>query len=429
METSSKAKADGQGPPQDATEAQNLCLREEARLATVAGDFEDPLPESHLPLYRRGRGLLRHGFSPVAVRVALREQAPADGLTADQGEEIALRLLAAPEREAGNRFIKASETASALIAREIEKPPSVLGDGLLVAGHVSVLYGRPFVGKTEVVLRLALDLARGTRLFDRFETKQSRVGLISLELHKAFLKDRLTRLAGDSMSARSALDNIEIVARPDFLGRMDLFAEPADPLALIEWLRELHLDVLLIDPLSRCHTGDENLACDAGVILANLETLAQEAEAAILFVHHEGHTPGHPRGSSRLLSDPITVLSMTDDQGCIALKAELVNLGPPPEPLFLRRDEAGSFYPTDRPLNQQEAKARNLEVLYDLLSQNPSVGLTWEEAQEAMPANPDTGKPYDRGTVLRWLGDLKKASRAHNEGGRWYPDRNLRLLT
>src|SRR5262245_2259567 len=59
------------------------------------------------------------------------------------------------------RFTDAAVTSSDLCARDIPKPRSILGDGVLVEAGLAVFYGQPGVGKTWLAFARALALGRG----------------------------------------------------------------------------------------------------------------------------------------------------------------------------------------------------------------------------------------------------------------------------
>lgn len=71
--------------------------------------------------------------------------------------------------------------------------------------------------------------------------------------------------------------------------------------------------VLVVDTLSATHPAmDENDTRDAGQVMENCRRLAEELDGLVILVHHSGKGRGlGPRGHSRMLGDPDTILNVT----------------------------------------------------------------------------------------------------------------------
>jgi len=310
---------------------------------------------------------------------------------------------------------RASEPAASIVANLGEKPPSIVGDGLLVHGTVAVFYGQPGLGKTWLLLQLAHAIAAGRPWLDIPIPSPCTVGFISLELPRYYIGDRFIAL---SSSDPAALSRIHIVCRPTLKGQIDLL-HPLTLPALLAWIRDLEIQVVVLDPLSRAHSVNENAAQEMGQVLSIAEQLAASGPLVILN-HHEGHPnpelgSQHPRGSSRLLSDPNTVLNLTSDRGTVCLMIKKLNLGIPIDPIYLKQTPEGTFERIDRPPTPTEAKDLVRDDLDEIIKTNP--GLTASQLSELLPFNPKTGKPYDKATMSRHLKALRLEGRVHSEPG------------
>ncbi len=71
--------------------------------------------------------------------------------------------------------------------------------------------------------------------------------------------------------------------------------------------------VLVVDTLSATHPDmDENDTRDAGRVMENCRRLAEELDGLVILVHHSGKGRGFgPRGHSRIMGDPDTILHVT----------------------------------------------------------------------------------------------------------------------
>jgi hypothetical protein len=313
--------------------------------------------------------------------------------------------------ELTDRLAGFAETGHPMILNPSDRPDSLAGDGLLVKGTVAVFYGQPGLGKTWLLLQLACSLAAG-RQWLGITTVQSSVGYISLELPRYYLRERLLAIAERFRSSpdQSWLNKISVICRPTLKGGFDLMDASTLP-ALRHWAKEHDLQTIIIDPLSRSHSMNENNAQEMGAVLQVAERLAADGPLVILN-HHEGHPnpelgSQHPRGSSRLLSDPNTVLNLTEHRGSVCLRVKKINLGIPIDPIYLKQASDGFFEMIDRPLTADEAQEEMRNALAEIIKANP--GLTSAQIGELAPANPKTGKPYHRATIERHLSAIQAA--------------------
>lgn len=265
----------------------------------------------------------------------------------------------------------ADESALDLIDAEIPQPRCVLGNGLLVAATFALLAGRPGFGKTWLVLQLAIAIAKGT-LWLGLKTTRGRVGVISLELHRHTLQQRLRVLLGEE---REGLEGIRLIARGKQLDLLDGRTEHE----LVDWIHKHRLDVVIIDPLSRCHTADENDAQEMGQVLRCIERICEKTNCCILLVHHERKglpgSNGHDdldavRGSSRLLSDPSLVLRLKSEKGLLRLVAAKSNHGSM-EPVWLKKDADGVPRPCETPPSASEQGDENEQAVHHALDEGP----------------------------------------------------------
>jgi hypothetical protein len=324
------------------------------------------------------------------------------------------------------RFVEAAVSAAALLARDIPKPVSLVGDGLITEGGFALLYGRPGLGKTWAVLELALCVARGEPWYG-FATRQTRVGILQLELPLYFVQQRLREVAGDRTDG---LDSISVLARPDLQGAVNLL-DTMHRDGIATWCRERQLGMLVIDALSRVHQEDENSSKELGRVLAEFDRLREEASCAVVPVHHEpkakegrngSSRDDHldaARGSSRLQSDPQTLLRLHASRGVIALTAAKVNQGPSPAPVYLDQLESGRLVQIDEPPDPKEVGEANLEDVFKALPPEGEPGVlavdvekrtglagstvrkhlrTLQDTDRAVKSGPSNGPRYNRCT-------------------------------
>lgn len=282
------------------------------------------------------------------------------------------------------RLVAASVSLGHLLTEQITKPKSLLGGGLLSAGDLGILYGKPGIGKTWLALELLLAAAAGTGMLgiEPPEHGPIRVGLLELELGGFWLQQRARSVLNGHADA-GALDRVQIVARPKFRGAIDLKGD--DWLAVVRWIQDYGLDLIMIDALSRSHSAKENVAEEMAIVLGHLDEIRHETGAAVVPIHHEPKNLDDQvddldalRGSSRLQSDPTTAIRMVRRYRYpefVELRFPKPGNAPPRAPVWMRR-EHDHFVVTDSPIAD---KGQNIEKVRQALIEAGSVGLTTTE--------------------------------------------------
>lgn len=317
---------------------------------------------------------------------------------------------ASPDEVRADRFTSIALSAEDFLEHDYPMPRPLVAGGVVSAGDLVFLYGRPGLGKTWAMLQLALSLARGTPWFGLETTNGGvRVGILELELHARWLQDRLRTVAG----AEGVPASIQIVARPDLQGNVNLL-DASDWASLAHWCRSASLDVLVIDALSRAHEVDENQSVDFAPVLRNLDRLRHETGTTVLPIHHEPKGPGDKmgarddmdalRGTSRLASDANTLIRLArwgeGDRQQLALRFPKVNNAPTPAPVYLAQREDGALEVTEPIENRaKEKKEHNSGRIVERVRNAGDAGVPVELLIE------ETG--LSKATVHRHLKDIR----------------------
>jgi hypothetical protein len=199
---------------------------------------------------------------------------------------------------------------------------------------LTVLGGPPKVFKTALVTGAGLRIATGTPWLG-FTTAPGRVLMLQAEIAEQHFQARL----------RLMTDNFGQTLRPNtFLVASDRQAalDTADGQSRIrQLLAQHHPDVLIIDPLARFLTGDENRTQDMNTVVRFLDDLIQTLHLSVVLVHHTGKPTGAEReggqrlrGSSVLFAAADSVLMLDRIRGEYVLSFQLRHAADPP-PLTL----------------------------------------------------------------------------------------------
>lgn len=161
----------------------------------------------------------------------------------------------------------------ALMAKEFPKVRWVVEKIIPAEGMVAIS-GLPSVYKTWLVLDLAVKVARGEALFDRFETNQTGVLIVDEETGERWVQDRMSKL-------EKTFDlPIYILSKRG----VKLTKETVNE--LVSFVKSRDVGLVIFDSLVRVHTArDENSAVEMAKVFSFLQEFAKEG-VAVVFTHH-----------------------------------------------------------------------------------------------------------------------------------------------
>lgn len=190
-------------------------------------------------------------------------------------------------------------------------PPLI--EGVLRQGHKLLLAGPSKAGKSFALLELCVAIAEG-RPWLGFKCAQGRVLYVNLELDRASCLNRLK----DVYSA--------LGVKPDNVGQIDVWnlrgsAVPMDKLApkLIRRAQKKNYIAIIIDPIYKVITGDENSADQMAKFCNQFDLICSRLGCAVIYCHHhskgaQGQKASMDRasGSGVFARDPDALLDMIE---------------------------------------------------------------------------------------------------------------------
>jgi len=305
------------------------------------------------------------------------------------GQHMHLRITV----EDADEISKTTETFPVAHASELENGSSMapwLIERLWTAGGVGILAGQPKSLKTYVALEMAVSVASGSPCLGTFPVANPGPALVyAAEDSPCNLRSRLESLAVQRNLSLDRLDLRIITADCIHLDR------PQDQERLLETVLLYRPVLLVLDPLVRLHSQDENQAGPMAALLGGLRHLQRSTRTAVLVVHHlrkGGGTAGQGynlRGSSDLYAwvDSFVSLQRHHDRITISaehrtaspllpLPLELVHAGDSPHSPGLRIVPQGFNLPAT---SQDTLRLRLMDLL-----QNASRPLTTEEIRNTL---------------------------------------------
>ena len=170
----------------------------------------------------------------------------------------------------------------------IINPPALAEEaieGILRQGHKMLISGASKAGKSFLLMELCIAIGTGTEWL-KWKCKKGRVLYINLEIDRASCVDRFVKILKSKGMGSEVFDNIEIM---NLRGK----AAPMDKLVdrLIFKAKDKDYSVLIIDPLYKVITGDENTASDMAHFMNQFDKLAEALKCSVICCHH------HSKGS------------------------------------------------------------------------------------------------------------------------------------
>lgn len=217
---------------------------------------------------------------------------------------------------------------------------------LLPKGGRMVIGAQPKSFKSMLALNIAYDLAEGSDVLGIWPVKQPlTVLVIEQEIGPYRLKDRLANI-DKARRGSLAYQNLYVVSK-----NAEICLDSEEGLRQIcTHIEQCHPDVLVLDPLRKFHSQDEDSSTDMVKVFRKLDALQEKYNLTTLIVHHAGKrsesrdatSPEALRGSSEIFADGDTFLMIEqpikNDVTVLRLHFRLRSAADP-HPLVVKFDE------------------------------------------------------------------------------------------
>ncbi|HAB94192.1 MAG TPA: DNA primase [Lachnospiraceae bacterium] len=185
--------------------------------------------------------------------------------------------------------------------------------GVLREGHKMLIVGPSKAGKSFDLIELCIAIAEG-RQWHGWDCKRGRVLYVNLELDRASCLHRFKNVYSAAGIKPEHLHNLDIW---NLRGR----SVPMDKLApkLIRRAKDRNFKAVIIDPIYKVITGDENSADQMAKFCNQFDKVCTELGAAVIYCHHhskgsQGQKKSMDRasGSGVFARDPDALLDMIE---------------------------------------------------------------------------------------------------------------------
>lgn len=324
----------------------------------------------------------RKGGARSVLRVAWPHKDACDLLQAEGTDALRSALTTATPVEHPRHRFRVVPGFVQFLKTQHRQPRALVGDGLIRERDFVLLSGKAYSGKSWITLDLALATGTATEWLG-FPTDSCRVGVFSREIEASDLQARLrTLMERRGITADRDLPIFPAVY-PYVKGHVDL-VEDLD--GLKDFCQHNRLDLLILDPLSRLHTTDENSAHEFKPVMMAVDEIREECRTAVLLVHHDRKGGGGPeadldapRGSSLLTTNPTVSMRLVELDKFRKLSFHL-NHAKRPDPVHMLPCEDGGFVVADAPKFGKQLGEANEAKVRELLEERGS--LTLQEGQD-----------------------------------------------
>ena len=270
---------------------------ERAKPGLCEGYWEvmDPGPEGEAEILRMARLLGRLPPEDEDAYFAEQEasaQGEGESQTETGGEDKAA-LSGKEEDDDPTEFDGLPRTVSLESFRETPpRRPAPLIEGVLRRGHKLLLSGSSKAGKSFLLMELCVAIAEGTPWLG-FQVQKGRVLYVNLEIDPASAIHRFLAIYKALGLEPRHMADVELWNLRGQSLPMDQLTWP-----LIRRVKENRFDAVVIDPIYKVLTGDENSAGDMAAFCNRLDRVCAKTGCSVIYCHH--HSKGAQAGKKTI---------------------------------------------------------------------------------------------------------------------------------
>jgi hypothetical protein len=253
--------------------------------------------------------LVKEGFTDeeiASVILKMRPESASSSITTTIGK--ARRAYEEVQRPTSTGAIQlVAEDLNEFITREIERPEPLIEAGILPVESVAVVGGISKLGKSVFVMNMGLSLASDQPFLGLFPVPQPRrVLYVQQEISEASMQERARKM-------------IEHLGRPlpegNFLliNFKGLRLDEGRGFDALSKALDLHQpEVVILDPLYKFHSGDENKVQDMAKFFNKIDQAREKCGTAFVITHHHGKPSQVRKEGGQLLRGSSTIFDYGD---------------------------------------------------------------------------------------------------------------------
>lgn len=204
-----------------------------------------------------------------------------------------------------------------------EMRPAII-DQILRLNHKMIFSAPPKAGKSWFAIQLAITIAEGRKLFKKFPCMQGDILLVNSEIDPDSFANRIFTSYQAMGIPMTNAHRIHILNLRGVCCTMEQLVRK-----LSQKIEHETIDMIIIDPVYKFQTGDENAAGDITKFTNQLDRLAQKNNCSIFYTHH------YSKGAQSYKS----AMDRASGSGVFARDADTLMTSTPLDNTYLRQQE------------------------------------------------------------------------------------------
>lgn len=389
--------------------------------AERAGKAYDCLESLGMPVDRQNKNPSRLSRMPGATRGGAEQRLIALGVGAASWAEW---------EEGAGALADGLPDAFPVTQGVVDSPPELAEEliaGVLRRGHKMLVAGPSKAGKSFLLMELCVCIAEGLEWLGH-ACRRARVLYVNLEIDNSSVQDRFSRIY--RAMGVPASGNVDVWP-------LRGHAEPLDRLGpkLVRRMRRRGYGAVVIDPIYKVITGDENNATEMGAFCNEFDKICEQTGCSVVYCHHhskglQGFKAAQDRasGSGVFARDPDAVLDIIQlqapemekersDATAWRMEASLREFPPLPpaafwfEPPVHRLDDTGALRGAElmesgggrgdeerrqeeRRLDRREERRRKIEAAFDACRPEEGGGRTLKDMAAILGISARTARDW-----------------------------------
>lgn len=287
-----------------------------------------------------------------------------------------------------------------------ERPPSIIGEGLVPERSVVGVFSPPNLGKTQLAIKMSLSVAGGWDFFG-WPTTACNVLYLCPELELPEFWERVEAIERADCEKRGENPDAPVVRQRlerarkrvfpvtgDMLPRLPNLADPDDRREIIRAAQARQAKLTLLDPLALFHTVNENSNEEMLGIMRGLHEIKTAADTTPLVVHHSRkgkpgqEDPGFDamRGAGAVAAHARVIFRLDEKWGRIRLSCPKATHSRRPDPIWLERLDSGALVRTVAPENPSVGRDQRAAAVVAYVVAQGGREVTAEEISQRVAA-------------------------------------------
>lgn len=205
---------------------------------------------------------------------------------------------------APQQIVRAHDAAT-WINEQLPQQKEIIEGGILPQASIGVVGGPSKYGKSALVLNMALKTCTGQPFLNFNIPEPKKVIYLQAEISEASMQDRLRKML-------AGIDYGLMPERLYVLNHKNWKLDRQRDIDFLNGLIERHgIDVLILDPLYKFHSGDENKVSDMARAFDRVDSLIQRHGISVVIVHHFGK-PQEGRTGATMFRGSSTIVDYGD---------------------------------------------------------------------------------------------------------------------